>query len=717
MATSNGPWQNHARIEWVYSVESIDQNSTDALASVQAYLRMDGSSSQNYGSTRSWSGHWGSDSSSVQVNLGPNQRALMVTGGAPAVTLTDSTQQRTFTVSVSHFFGTTASTLYVTYPARYAVTPSSLTATRVSDAQIDLAWTRNSTYTSVVVQRRTDDGVWQEIARPTGNPASFSDTTTVAGHKYEYRVAGIGGSGQSAFTSAVTAYTSPGAPTGVSAVRSGSDIVVSASTVPPYATAFDVWDDATSAVVGSDVNLPWTHVAPSASVAHAYKVRGVIGSLDGAYSVLSNTVQLIAPPNAPVSLSPNGGVAASDVDVRFSWTHNPVDSSPQSAYSLQYRLVGAGAWTTVTGTTDEYRDVSLTAGDYEWQVKTKGAHASYSPLSALATVEVITRPGVAVTQPDADWELTVLTVKWSWTQAQSKPQSAWRTTLYDDAMAQIEQLSGSGAAGEAVFAHRIVDAESYTVQVEAATGEVWSAVASQAFVGDFQPPAAPVISASWDEDTGSVTVHVDEGAGTGSEPATTVLDLDRSVDGGDVWESILDGVAPDITVVDFESLSYGDTKYRVTAYTATGASAETIVTVEARSGAVWLGGGAGFAVCGRLPLNPSVDAQFARSRAERRYAGRTLPVAYAGEQVTRGYTVSGVTADETLSGEVTAAVELLDQIATESSPVHVLRDPDGRRVYGLIGEVEVSRDTVTAGTVKPWNGIWGYSFGITQTGR
>ncbi len=244
MATSNGPYQNHARIEWSWSLSSITQSSTTCTVSIYAYLRMDSSSSLNDDADYSWSGAWGSGAWHKVFNLGPGKRDVIRNGG-DTVTLTDSTQTVSFSTSVSHYHGTTGSTVQVTVPARYARTPSAFTATRVSDAQINLAWTRNSTYSAVVVQRRTDEGEWIQIARPTGNVAAYTDTTTVAGHRYDYRVAGVGGSGQSAFTAPASVFTSPSAPTGVSAARDGSDIVVSAGTVPAYVDEFDVRDGST----------------------------------------------------------------------------------------------------------------------------------------------------------------------------------------------------------------------------------------------------------------------------------------------------------------------------------------------------------------------------------------------------------------------------------------------------------------------------------------
>lgn len=1082
MVAIDGPWGNHGRIRWNYTVAAINQGSTTAIAWVEAAFQMDGSSSQGYTGSKSWSGHWGSGSASQNYTLGPSQQVTIVTGGGTAVTLTDAAQTRVFSATANHWFGTTSHSVNVWYPARYAVTPTALTATRISDGQINLAWTRNSTYTSVVVQRRTNGGAWQTVGQPTGNAASFSDLTTTAGNRYEYRVAGVGGSGQSYWSSIVTVYTTPNAPAQVSAVRVGaSDIQVDAATMPPYFASVDIMDDAS--IVATGVTLPWLDVAPNPSVAHTYRVRANQSGLQSAWSDPSNTVQLLAAPNAPTSLAPNGGSAASDVPVRFSWVHNPVDSSAQTAYELRYRI-GVGAWTTLSGTTAQFRDVTLSEAAYEWQTRTKGAHADWSPWSATATVTVITRPGVAITVPGPTYDLPTLPATWTWFQAQSLPQSNWEAVLLDGDLAQLEARSGANASTTVTFTTRLEHGRTYTVRARAATGAVWSEWAEQAFTVEFVAPAPAAVDGVWVEEAGAVelavtaqmgtmpdivnhapslygatsaitvwrnlvpspvafsagleftrcTISASGGVVTGtvnavgffprvitaqavrgqfpvtpgdqmtgsflmhtngvtynfrmqwfttpstslsvtsttahtgvagqyvtrtetvpagavygqieigvadntpistqfaysepmfvvgaqrlpffavglpspdpdmapawagtaettptllrgqiptgytasncaavihedpegrrelrvipntgsgdsfvaftipaaargggvfaakrwqagpvsttttsqrarnltvhssavqqqapfprpnvagddevrlayvaiadywqarlyhggvrgadevrwreisllptgydgplfdektgrveidghwydteadsghskavSAPVTETVQVERSVDGGESWEPLAAGIVPDengdIHLTDWESLSHGATVYRVTTYAASGASMAVTPEVVADSGALWLSGGPGFARTARLPFDPKVSLDAGRARALKRYAGREFPVAYSGEAVTRTIQVSGRTADEALAGQSTADVEALTDVALERSPVHMFRDPDGRRVYGVIGSVQMPRETVTTGHARPWNGIWGYGFTLTETGR
>lgn len=583
--------------------------------------------------------------------------------------------------------------------------PTDLIITRLSDTQHRLNWSRPSTYTSVVVQRRYGTGPawsqWQQIGVASGNAFTLTDSTTYVDRAFQYRVAGRAASGQSAWSAVATVYTTPAAPSGVSAARADADIVVSASTLPPYATSFDVEDS--GSVIASSVSLPFTHLAPNPAVAHTYRLRGKRGSLVGPWSNVSNTVQLVSPPNAPGGLTPNGGVRASDEDVTFQWVHNPVDSSGQSAYELRYRAP-AGAWTTVAGVTTSSREVSLAVGSVEWQVRTKGAHPNWSPWSSTAVFSVIDRPGVAVTQPEDEWDASVLPVEWSWLQEQGRPQSSWRVELVSEGTA-VETRSGSGATDRVVLNRRLTEGE-WTVRVQAATGDVWSGWAEQTFDVVFDPPAVPSILAEWDEQQGVVNLTVAPGEG---EPETVSLVIERSTD-GELWELVTE-VAEMAVLSDAESLSYGDTTYRVTAFTAEGAAASAEVSVEARSGAVWLSGGVGFSVACRLPFDPVVSVTAGRQRVTKQYAGRSLPVAYAGEALARVVAVSGTVADR--DGE-SASVEDLTVLAQLEHDRFLFRDPDGRRVYGTIGEIQMPRQ---GGTVddQGWNAYWGYSFTLTET--
>lgn len=536
MATSNGPWQNKARIEWVYTVGAVSQGTTSVRVTATAYLRMDGSSSIN--GTWAWghSGAWGTGSGSRYLNLGPNGRGQLSGTGDINVALTDSAQTRSFTVWVDHWFGRTQSTLGVSVPARYARTPSGLSVSRTNDSQHVLTWSRNSTYTSVVVQRRTNDGSWTQIARPSGNAFTFTDTTTQANRKYAYRVAGVGGSGQSGWSNTVTVYTTPAAPSSVSATRVGDDIRVAAAGLPPYATSYDVEDDGT--VVATSVSLPWTHVAPNPALTHKYRIRAKRGSLTSGWSSWSNTVQLQAAPNAPVDLKPSGTAFPPGENFQLSWKHNPVDSSEQTQYELE---VDYGTFVVpLAGGSDEFRNyegVSASTVPRQWRVRTKGAHPDWSPWSAWSAFYIYDRPDVAVTIPDGDVDHPELSVGWSYVQGQSRPQSAWRVELYGpDGL--LEKREGAGAQTSLDLNTRVVNGVSYEVRVWGATGEIWSEPAVAFFDAVFVPPAYPIVDGSWDDMEGAVTVSVLPGDPEPGTPDVVNLFTNPRLVGDGTWAEV-----------------------------------------------------------------------------------------------------------------------------------------------------------------------------------
>lgn len=601
-------------------------------------------------------------------------------------------------------------------------TPTGLTVTRVSDSSQKLDWTRVGTYTGVVVQRRWATGsgwsAWSQIAAPSGNLQTYTDTTTVADRRYAYRVAGKTAAGTSAFSGSVEIYTTPAAPSGISAARSGDNIVVSASGTPPYATSYDIQDDGSTVATG--VSLPWTHVSPNPAVTHRYRARSNRGTLQSGYSAYSNTVQLLSPPNAPTGLSPNGAVRSVDSLGDSSWRHNPVDSSPQTMFEFRCRDQDTSTWFVRPNQTWTQERVVLSsqfsgAGftptpgvPVEWQIRTKGQHPDWSAWSATATVDVITRPGVAINQPEDIWDSSILEVLWDFFQLEDRPQSAWEARLSRDAEI-IESLAGSGATGQATFTHHLTAGE-WTVGVRAATGGIWSDWAEVTFDAVFDPPEAPALSAVWDEEQGVVTIEVAPGVDP-ELPETVRVVIERSID-EETWE-LVGEVTEESALTDGQSLSYGDTQYRATAFTQPGATEETIVVVEARSTALWLSGGPGFAETARLPFSPKPAIAAGLARVGKRYAGRKKKVIYSGTATSWAISVSGGTFDHAINGEETASVDRLTEITQLPERLHMIRTPDGVRRYGMLSGVEMPRQGAS-GHPSGWNGRWGYSFTLTE---
>lgn len=198
-------------------------------------------------------------------------------------------------------------------------------------------------------------------------------------------------------------------------------------------------------------------------------------------------------------------------------------------------------------------------------------------------------------------------------------------------------------------------------------------------------------------------------------PATVTVE--RSDDEGATWKPVL-GETPaeaGASFMDWQSASYADILYRATAVNTEGAAAVSEITVQARSGALWLSGGSGFGVTCRLPMNPDVQATAGRDRVLKAYAGRSKPVAYTGEMTSRAWSVSAMVEDRTHT-EPTATPNELLELAQSPEPLFQFRDPDGRVLVGSIGDMALRRQTRADGgdDLRPWTGFWGCSFTITE---
>lgn len=588
-------------------------------------------------------------------------------------------------------------------PTNPPAAPSDLSISRTSDTQMVLGWTRNGTYTSVQIWRGTTSSNMVLVGTASGNAYTWTDRSTNSNSQYYYKVRGANANGWSGFSgTSGPLITTPAAPTGVSAVRSGASIVVDASGLPPYAASYDIEDNGT--VVATSVKLPWTHAAPSARTPHTYKVRAKAGGLTGAWSTASPTVYIPAPPAAPTNLSPNGGMVGAGDAVPFSWRHNPVDASAQTVAEVKYR-VDAAAWQTITVTGAVQETVlPVGAGSLEWQVRTRGGHATFSPWSAVAASTVIVPPDVSILVPGETHDMPTLEAQWETFQTDGFPQSLWLVELRSVAEV-VESQSGSGATSKLALRTRLPDGATYQLAIRVATAGVWSEWAVQDFLVEYVPPAEPAVTVGWNEDHGNGALSIEPGEPVDvNTPETVSVTVERSFD-GEVWELVASNVGPIVQINDWECVSNGETFYRVTAFAAHGASAVTAVTLVADSWAVWLGVGPGYSLTARLPFDPEVGVDAKRVRTQHRFEGRALPVAYSSPYVERSVNHSGRILDG--EDENASRAELL-AIAQFDAAVHLYRDPSGARLYGVLGDLSLDRE---------FDGIWKYGFTVEETER
>lgn len=422
-------------------------------------------------------------------------------------------------------WGPWSSTSSATTKPDKPLAPSNLTVTRVSDTNHTIKWSGSATgerpLSGFYVERRDNTNfMWNRVKSLAGMTSNtWSDTTTIANRRYDYRIKAYNSAGPSDASSSVGVSTRPAAPSNVSAVKSGANINVAWTRNATYAgvTNHVIQDNpggtgwVTVATVG--VVSSWTHSSVNASVTHQYRVlaRNTSGTtLDSAYSATSAVVQLLAPPSAPTRLGPTGTFDATK-PVNVSWRHNPVDTTAQSAYEMQYQLQGAGAWTTVTGTTAQQASIPAldSTGIVEWRVRTKGEHATYGPYSSVGTFSV-EAPGQGYFTAPSGGTITTsrLIVEGGWFHEAGVPLGAWSIDLRLGSGEHLETVSGFGQTFAATFQTALNDQEGYILEgtFSSANGVPGSPSIPLTLYAEFPTPLTVDISADWDRLTGSVAL-------------------------------------------------------------------------------------------------------------------------------------------------------------------------------------------------------------------
>lgn len=596
--------------------------------------------------------------------------------------------------------GSPSLTVGLTVPIQAPAPPTGVTATYVNDGQINLSWTNtdpystSNPYANLIVERSVDGGSWAAVAT-LGVVTSYSATTS-ADHSYRFRVKARNSSGDSGYAYTSTAYTTPSAPTIGAASRSGTDIVLTFDHTARYPTGAKVYasqDGGAYALLATIATTTetYTHPSPNPAVTWTYKVSATNGSLESALSSASNTVQLEAAPNAPTLIAPSGAVDAAEA-VQLQWQHNPVDDSEQTAYEVQYRPSG-GAWTTIsTGALEALPDVwyiSLAGGTltngltYEWQVRTKGAHADWSPYSTLGSFPTSARPTATINIPTATHGESSLTVTWGYYDAEGTAQSRWRATLTNGTTTEVK--SGSGTTGQATFATVLPDASTWDVTVEVRDGAgLWSTPDTVTFTVAYAPPPTPVLTALYNAETGSTALTVTNPAPVAPEVATDHNDLYRSLDAGTTWTLIGENLPVNGSMVDPLPLVGGSNLYKAVAVSATPSTADSLTVgvdtsdYATHQGWCFANWGDGFTQGVRLHADVSVGSQVARDKVLRWYSDREDPVENTGPRREHSLTVSGRLKPSATSLESTW--QEMEALADAPAPI-CWRDPTGRRMF------------------------------------
>jgi hypothetical protein len=598
-------------------------------------------------------------------------------------------------------------------------TPDGLVATRNSDSQITLTW--NNHYASNGVPTATNvaqsvNGAAYATVVSSGNISS-SSIASAANRKTTFLVSQGNGAGWSANSAAsAPVWTTPGAPSSCAATKqSDGSILVSWTNNVAYAEyATEVWHgtvsggtttwDATPLATAAAGVTSQSDAAPDVTKVHVYQVRSKTTSgtvLYSGYST-SNSVQLLVAPNAPTVAS-LAQYADKAVALTINWTHNPIDSTAETAYEVSRSTDGGSTWTTTGKTAGSATSFTVAASTYAantaltvrvrtWGQATTGGSdgAGGSPWSALQTVTFKTKPTLSITAPtSAGITIANLLVTLAFAQAEGATFVSAALTLLQGAT--VLETVNTTTPSNIPFNTQLQNATTYTVQA-VATGSngLQTAQASVTFLVTYSPPAPGTIAPTYVAQDGMAQLVLTFPAPVSPQVAAATYTLTRTIAG--IVETVVSNAAVpgggSIALLDTTPTIHGDNLYTLITYSSLGASA-TVTADMPTSETQWafLSTGQGFASYVAFYGDLAMGSTPQRDSALFLAAGRSRPIALFGSISTLDIDVAAtLLADE---GSTPAQVEAFLLTAGRAC----FRDPSGRRVFGMISGSKIANLT------------------------
>ena len=594
-------------------------------------------------------------------------------------------------------------------PLAAPAAPSGVQVTRSSDARHVLNWTRNNPgsasapYVQQVIQRSSDlDPTWRTVST-VGNVSSWTDTTTTAGRRYQWRVSAKNSGGTSGWAYSPTVYTMPEQPVSVRAVRQGQDVVVSWTKSPSPHTrtriAYRQEGGAWQYPGWTSTGTSYVIKSPDPAKPLQYAVRAEVDSQGvtlGSPYLWSSWVQLLAPPAAPSGTGPLVADAAGDVAV--TWQYGSRDSSEQSAYEIRWRLLGASSWNTVRRTSSDVSEHVFAAGVLEpgmieWQVRTWGAHADPSPWSTPQLTRIAQAPSVTFNRPTPG-VLAASRVDpwWDFFDPEGEGQARWRVTITDDQGSEV--WDGFGRSTTVARPDvTLEDGRSYTFTVSArAASGLWSEPDVVTVQVEYPPPPLGALTAEWLPDSAAVMLTVAVPAAKSGEVDAVSAEIWRSVDGAP-WSLYAGDLPLDTALLDPTPHTSAVTAYKIVTVSdlPTTAEAPPVLVSPDPQGWVWLNAGPGWSQQVRMRDNARLGMKYARAAERHHMAGSALPISIRGQEVDSSIDVSVRLAPNPDGGATWA--ELREFIANAEEPI-LYRDAKGHRLFVSIPEVSGSAERV-----------------------
>lgn len=495
---------------------------------------------------------------------------------------------------------TVAYTLYSNYATSSSLTifeapaaPSALSATRNSDASFSLAWTNNPTtnapYAKVLVQQSQGGGSWVTVASLDATATSFTDTSTAANRRYEWRVRAENEIGPSPWTTSSPHQTTPSAPsiTSVKAVPGGGLEVTWTNSVgySAYTTNIRYYQDGalqtdTISVASGVTSYILTGVTLTSTYKFGARARSTVGTALDSEWVDSADTAASTIPSAPTDLTPNGVPLDFERTQVFTWQHNPTaDASAQSAYEFRRSTDGGTTWVStgkVTSTDSSYTlpaDTLTNSEALSWQVRTWGVHATESAWSEAAAVVGSTTPVVSILTPAAAHQYSSVDASWSFFDAEGTSQSAWEVTLLDAEGEVLETRTGDNSDSSVTLYRVVEDATDYTLRVRAKDGSaLWSDWTDLGFSVAYVPPRLPILMVDFATGAGYAVLTLTpdpEDVGAIEADRVSILRRETTLDDPDVWTDwavIAEDLPPESTVTDTTPALGARTEYMAISY-------------------------------------------------------------------------------------------------------------------------------------------------------
>jgi hypothetical protein len=249
-----------------------------------------------------------------------------------------------------------------------------------------------------------------------------------------------------------------------------------------------------------------------------------------------------ATPLAPTNLVPTGGTIKDRAQViRFSWQYNDSPGDTQSKFDLQYRLQGAGTWTTVTQTTpNQFYDMpaaTLAAGAYEWQVRTYDSGAVVGPYSSISAFNAATKtPTPTITAPANGATIATASQTATWS---SVAQVQYELKLLDaTGVTTLWTDTRTSASTSKTITPELSNNTTYQLSLRVMdAGGIWSDADINTFNVSFTAPGIPTISLVKDDVRGTVTATVQNPYPAGTVPALANNEIYRRENAG-AWVRI-----------------------------------------------------------------------------------------------------------------------------------------------------------------------------------